>query len=259
MTNVTHQFERKEVLLTKGPLTYFCAGTGKDVLYFHAAGGLQIRAVPERLRENCRVWIPVVPGYEATPAIDQVRSVPAVADFVAEFIDAMIGRPVDAIGHSLGSRLAAWLTLRHPEKVDRLILMAPAGFRPLDAPPLQFDAETTFRQMYAHPERRPAETRSPDVLAANRDAMKHYGISSSWDADLNERISEIQKRTLLLHGDQDVRVLVDSVRMINSKIKGSRFVPVDDAAHSLETDQPERVADLVEEFLLSKAAQAVRP
>ena len=192
-----------------------------------------------------------MPGYEGTPHIDDVRSIPAVADLIAEFIGTRIGARVDAIGHSLGSRLAAWLALRHPDKVDRLILMAPSGFRPLDAPPLSFESDVFIRQLYAHPERRPVETRSPEALAANREAMKFYGISSSWDADLNDHIGEINKRTLLLHGNKDVRVLAESVRMINAKIKSSRFTSVDDAAHSLETDQPERVAELVERFLLS--------
>ena len=251
MTDATQEFERKEIRLSKGPLTYFSAGQGKDVIYFHAAAGLQIRAVPHRLRENFRVWIPVVPGYESTPHINEIRSIPVVADLIAEFISTQIGQAVDAVGHSLGSRLAAWLALRHPGKVDRLILMAPSGFRPLDAPPLNFESDVFIRQLYAHPEKRPVETRSPETLAANREAMKFYGIGSSWDADLNERIGEIDKRTLLLHGSKDVRVLVESVRMLNAKIKHSRFIPVDDAAHSLETDQPEQVADLVERFLLS--------
>ena len=257
------EFERHVATLSKGPLTYYRAGqgtgVGADILYFHAAAGLHIGSLPRRLAENFRVWIPVAPGYEGTPILDGVNSVPAIAELVSEFIAKEIRGPVDPIGTSFGARLAAWLTILHPEQVSHLVLMSPAGFRPPDAPPLSFDPEIMTKQLYAHPENKPAETRSPVMLETNRAAMRHYGIGSSFDEELNNRIGEIDKVTLVLHGTKDVRVLPQSVQMLRYKIKLAQLVYVYDAAHSLDVDQPQRVGDLVEDFLLRGEAFIVHP
>lgn len=253
------EFERHVAELSRGPLHYYRAGSGADVLYLHAAAGLQIRAVPKRLIENFRLWIPVVPGYEGTPVIDDVQTIPSVAALIAEFVTTVVAGPVDVVGHSMGSRIGAWLTLINPELVDQLILMAPSGFRPLDAPALSFDSEIFLKQLYTHPERRPAETRSPEAIEGNRRAMRHYNIGTSYDADLVERIGEIDKLTLLLHGTKDVRVLPESMQLLRQKMKFSQLVYVYDAAHSLEIDQPERVANLVDDFLRRGEVFIVNP
>ena len=48
-------------------------------------------------------------------------------DFVAELVDKLgIGRPA-VVGHSFGGRVGLDLALRHPEKVDKLVLIDAAG------------------------------------------------------------------------------------------------------------------------------------
>jgi pimeloyl-ACP methyl ester carboxylesterase len=242
-----HAFARHTAQLSRGPLDYFVAGEGRDAIYLHAAAGLEIRSVPERLARSFRVWVPIVPGYEGTPILQGVDSIPAVADLVAELIDSRMQAPCDVAGHSMGARLAAWLAIQHPGKVDQLALMAPAGFRPAGAPPLAFDPETMVKQLYAHPERRP-EPKPLALLEGNRAAMRHYGVGQPRDEALAARIGEIQALTLVLQGTEDVRVPPEAVQEIKSRVKNAQLVYVYDAAHALEVDQPERVAALVHDF-----------
>ncbi len=246
----SREFTRKTARLSAGTMDYFVAGEGPDVICLHGAAGAEIRSVALKLRQKFRVWLPIVPGYESTPLVEGVNTIPGVAGLVSQFIDALIGKRCEVVGHSMGARIAAWLAILHQDKVEQLVLMAPAGFRPLDAPPLAFDGDGFVRQMYAHPERRPAETRSTAAIESNRAAMRHYGVGKPRDEELVARVGEIGAYTLILGGAKDERVPAEAVQAVKSRIRRSQLLYIYDAAHAMEIDQPERVASLVEDFLL---------
>ncbi|OGA01986.1 MAG: hypothetical protein A3H35_16090 [Betaproteobacteria bacterium RIFCSPLOWO2_02_FULL_62_17] len=121
-------FIRKTAQLSRGSMDYLVAGEGPDAIYLHGAAGLEIRAVPMRMKQKFRVWLPIVPGYEGTPAAEGVDTIPGVAGLLGEFIDQLIGKPCEVVGYSMGARIAAWLAILHPAKVEQLVLMAPEGF-----------------------------------------------------------------------------------------------------------------------------------
>lgn len=242
-------FVQNKIALSKGSLTIYTAGAGRPILCLHPAAGLAIRSVAKTLALNHLVICPIVPGYEDTPYLDGLTTVPGVADLLAEYINGHLTSPLTVVGHSMGARLGAWLTVRHPHLVERLVMMAPAGFRPIDAPPLSFEPEIFIKQLYAHPERRVPETRTPEQLAANRRAMAHYGIGAPRDEELGALIGDITCPTLIIGGSKDVRVPPESIHDLHSRIKNSRMDFVDDAAHSIETDQPDIAAAMVAKFL----------
>jgi hypothetical protein len=259
MTQESSEFTRKTVQLGAGTIDYFVAGEGPDVICLHGAAGSEIRSVALKLAQKFRVWLPIVPGYESTSLVDGVNTIPGVAGLLSQFIDALIGKPCEVVGHSMGARVAAWLAILHPDMVEQLVLMAPAGFRPVDAPLLAFEGDAFLRQMYAHPERRPAETRSQAVIESNRAAMRHYGVGKPRDEDLIARIGEVRAYTLILGGTKDERVPAQAVQTVKSRIRRSQLLYIYDASHAMEIDQPERVANLVEDFLLRGDAFIVNP
>lgn len=236
--------------LDAGSIRCFVAGDGPPVLYLHPAAGFRPSPAVERLCRSFRVIAPVTPGFDGTPLLPGVASIAALADLYAALVDKVAGGHCGVVGQSLGAWIGAWLTLKHPAKIAPLILASPAGFRQPSLPPLSFDPAIMVRQLYAHPERQPNETRPAEHLAGNRKAMQHYGAGASWDEELNRKIAEIRCLTLVVHGTKDVRVPVDAVRRMRRVIPHSHLVLVYDAAHSIEFDQPERVAALYEDFLL---------
>ena len=247
---MTGEFERKIMDLPTGPVSYLVAGSGHDVVYLHPAAGMRVSDPLRRLVRRFRVWGPVVPGFDGTSFHETVDSMPALADLLAAFVAAGPGRAVDIVGSSLGGWLGAWLAVRHAHLVEHLVLAAPAGFRPADAPPLSFDPDTMRAQLYAHPERVPPDDKPPQVRRANAAAVARYDLGSSHDAALQTRAEEIACRTLILHGTRDMRVPVSGVQMLKKRIPNSQLVYVYDAAHSLELDQPDRVGALIEDFLV---------
>lgn len=247
---MSSEFSRANISLASGTVSYFSAGEGHDVVYLHPAAGMRVSEPLRRLARRFRVWAPIVPGFDGTALHDGVGTMGDLADLIAGFIEAGPGRACDVVGSSLGGWLGAWLAVKHPALVEHLVLSAPAGFRPADAPPLSFEPEVMRKQLYAHPERVPPDDKPAEIRAANGRAVGHYGLGTSRDADLQSRIGEIACQTLILHGTQDVRVPVSAARMLKSRIPHAQVVYVYDAAHSLELDQPERVGALIEYFLV---------
>ena len=70
-----------------------------------------------------------VPGFGESPPAGPGFVLEEVADAIAMAFDA----PFDLVGHSLGGAIAIVLAERHPELVERLVLVAPAGSMPVGA------------------------------------------------------------------------------------------------------------------------------
>ncbi|MGB0631073.1 MAG: alpha/beta fold hydrolase [Alphaproteobacteria bacterium] len=255
---MTIEFALKKMDLPSGSIDYLSAGTGHDVIYLHPASGMRISPALERLGDRFRVWAPIIPGFDGTDRHEGLSSIRDLAELLSAFIENGPGRACDIVGSSLGGWLGAWFAVEYPDQVEQLVLAAPAGFRAMDAPPLSFEPEIMRKQLYAHPERVPPDGKTPEMRKANGETVAYYGLGVSCDADLQDRVSDIACQTLILHGTLDVRVPESGVQFLKARIPRSQLVYVYDAAHSLEVDQPERVGDLIVDFLLRGEAFIVK-
>lgn len=242
-------FESNMARLPSGALPYRIAGDGPPLLYFHAAGGARATAGLELLARGRRIYMPVIPGFDDTPLLESVATMRDIARLGAEFVDTVIGEPADLMGQSFGGWAAPWLALDRPDAVGLLVLECPAGFRPVGHPPPSSDPELRLQQMFAYPERRPPETRSEATLVRNREMLHRYHGAETRDDALIDRLGEIETLTLILLGTKDGRMPPESVHLLKDRLMRAFLVYVYDAAHSIETDQPERFANLVEDFL----------
>lgn len=86
------------------------------------------RRVVPRLARTRRLIIVDLPGFGASPPAGDGFELDAVADVIAAHVPAAT---FDLVGHSLGGAVAITLADRHPDAVQRLVLVAPAGLRPL--------------------------------------------------------------------------------------------------------------------------------
>ncbi len=242
-------FEKSTAQLPSGEVSYTVGGDGPPVLYFHSAGGVRVTRGLELLAADFRIYIPAIPGFDDTPLLDSVKDMKGIARLGAEFIDTVIGERCDVMGQSFGGWAAPWLALEHPDKVGQLVLQCPAGFRPQGTPAPSSDPELRLRQMYAHPERRPPETKSDATLERNREMLRHYHGAAVRDDALIARLGEIEMLALVMLGTKDGRMTPESVQLVKERMSRAFLVYVYDAAHNIEVDQPERFASLVGDFL----------
>lgn len=67
--------------------------------------------------------------------------------------------------------------------------------------------------------------------------------------DLRDRISRLEKPTLILAGADDSMTPTADAEFLRSRIKGARLELVPEAAHRLTTERPELTNAAVEKFL----------
>jgi pimeloyl-ACP methyl ester carboxylesterase len=240
-------FTQQAIPLPTGPVTYWSAGSGRPLLYLHAAGGIQITKPLEELAADHRIFMPVFPGFDGTPFHDGIDSMEKLADLAAAFHDGVIGQPCDVMSQSFGGWVSLWLAVKHPDKVEQLVLECPAGFQ-IDGGGLPSDPKVIFEMLYAHPEKIPPSTKTPEQMAASAKAPRHY-LTGFVASDLHARLGEVRARTLILHGTLDRLAPKAGMQLLKSKLPRGHLHYVYDSAHVIQSDQPERFLRLVSSFL----------
>jgi pimeloyl-ACP methyl ester carboxylesterase len=79
-------------------------------------------AIIPRLAETHKVYALEFQGHGRTPDIDRPITYPNLAEDVAAFIDAVGLDKANVFGYSMGAIAGLQLAIRHPEKVNKLIL-----------------------------------------------------------------------------------------------------------------------------------------
>ena len=251
--------ETGRVAARGGEIAYHTAGDGPALVYLHGAGGLRWGKALDALATRFHVYALDLPGFGGSTLADDVNSIPDAADVVAAAM-AELGRGerMHLIGTSLGGRVAAWLAVRHADRVDRLVLESPAAFRPPDAPPLSaLSPEQLRRALYGNPEVAPPT----DDSAERQRQLKVVGRLTQgvmWDADLERGLAEVEAATLVLFGTQDGLVPPEMGRVYKERIPEAFLIYVYGAAHAIQWDCPERYVAVVADFLTRGEAFLVR-
>lgn len=110
---------------------YKRAGHGRPVVLLHgSASSLQhFDRAAELLAESFDVVRPDLPGFGLTePRRDRDYRVPAFANTVAGFLEALGVERYALVGNSLGGNIAWNLALDHPERVSELVLVNATGY-----------------------------------------------------------------------------------------------------------------------------------
>src|SRR5260370_28472450 len=76
-----------------------------------------------------RVHAPVYPGFGASEGYEEIEGIDDLVFHTLDVMDALGLERADVVGLSLGGWLAAELALRHPGRVNRLVLVDAAGTR----------------------------------------------------------------------------------------------------------------------------------
>jgi len=195
------------------------------------------------------------------------------AETLQAFMDALVRRlgltRFSLAGNSLGGYVAWNYARRHPEKVDRLVLIDSAGY-PHEPPlavwlmqmPLMRDLSGHFsprpivaasvRDVYGHPEQ------VTDVLIQRyQDLLRREGsrpavtdLISSLKFD-GSGVKEVRVPTLILWGAKDRWIPPAHAALFHRDIAGSRVILYSDLGHVPMEEDPARTADDVARFLES--------
>jgi pimeloyl-ACP methyl ester carboxylesterase len=212
---------------------------------------------------------------ERVPGAD--ASLEATADRVAACMDALGLKEADVAGHSHGGAIAMMLAARHPDRVGRLILFAPAnpycdlglqliGFyqtplgtwlaRQIPWLPRMLK-KTALSRMYGDPRRVTAD--SLDGYTAGLrvpGTIDHVlNIVRGWSADMGQLravLAELaEKPTLLIWGDCDRTVGLNSAEELQRTLRRSSLVVLPGVGHIPFEEMPEACNHAMRDWLSS--------
>jgi pimeloyl-ACP methyl ester carboxylesterase len=244
--------------ISGGPLTVRVAGEGRPLVHLHSAGGPRVSKVVEQLAHHHTVHQLVCPGFEGTAQHPALKAIIDYADLVGDYIKGNCHGECDIVAESFGGWVALWVAVRHPGLIGQMVLEAPAGLCPPGKGGLPASPEERFKKLYAHPEKAPEDNRPVDILQGNGAAFMGFG-GLIFDAALAAALPDIKARTLVLMGSLDEIIPPETGHLLKAKIPLSHLIYIWDAAHSLEIDQPEKVAAIALDFLDQGESFIVRP
>jgi pimeloyl-ACP methyl ester carboxylesterase len=229
-------------------IRYAEAGSGEPVVCFHGAGGMRVSRSHELLAQRHRVIVFEVPGFGASPVNERTSSIEELARTMAAAIANLGIERYNLLGNSFGGRLALWLAVQFPERLQSLVLVAPAAILP-EGPRQRPAPDDRLGLLYAHPERQPPRPRpDPDVIE-KQEALLARLARPPRDPDLEGRLPELSVPTLVLFGTLDRTIPPEVGRIYREKLPSCHLVYVYDAGHALDMDRPEAFASVVTDFL----------
>lgn len=121
---------KEEVILHRRRIAYRTGGSGPLLVLIHGITSNSAtwdRVLP-RLARRYTVLAPDLLGHGRSDKLRGDYSVGAHTNTVRDLLDALGHGPATFVGHSLGGGVALQLAYQYPERVDRLVLVAPGGF-----------------------------------------------------------------------------------------------------------------------------------
>lgn len=186
-------------------LFYSVHGTGKPLILLH--GGINPDSFGSNLAELAKhrqVIAVHLQAHGRTPDTDRPLRSETMGDDIAALIGHLNFGKADVMGYSLGASVALQTAIRHPDAVNRLVLVSATmrqdGFYP--------EAVAAFKQLEAN-----AVTLGPSVKASPLGAaypnvdwtnlFRKIGDMTKRPFDWSADVAKLQARTLLAFADAD--------------------------------------------------------
>ena len=223
------------------------AGDGPAVLCLPGAGGPVMTLALDALAERFRVIVLELPGWGAQP--NDVADFDGLAAQVAEIAPALGLDRFHLRGPSVGGACALHFVAAFTDRVESLVLEAPAKFRESSAHPSTLAPEAFVKAFRSHPDRLPHMAPPDPALMARVWPTVERLMGDGADDGLLARLTELPTRTLIVFGRDDGIINPINGRVVRRALRNSSLQYVYDAAHDIQCDRPEAFADVVGDFL----------
>lgn len=250
-------------------LRYLEAGSGPPLVLVH---GLASNALQDwgrlvaPLARRYHVYAPDLPGFGRSerPA-NADYSIPMQVEALRAFLEAVGVSRARVAGISMGGWIVARLAGEHPELVERLVVVAPAGMRPEDSAPIPAEAllprdEAGVRRLIATIRHKPPAAPSflvRDILAERlreewivRRALESMRPGKDW---LNGTLARAEMPVLIVWGKQDALLPVAYAASLQAEFKHATLTVLDGCGHVPMADCPQQFDAVMTAFLAAGA------
>jgi pimeloyl-ACP methyl ester carboxylesterase len=266
----------RELEVRGGKVAVMEAGSGPPLVYLHGFAdvhGVSANFLPfhEGLAQSHRV---IAPAHPACNGSDELSDGNRVEDFLfhySEVIDALGLDRFTLVGHCVGGWLAAEYAVRHPESVEKLVLIGACGlFVPgshigdifLNSNPDRgTDLSSLRRMLFASADSSVAMRWYPDGKGEIEEEMRRYAMLRFGSAigfkppyfyhwPLVQRLGRARMPSLVIWGAHDGMTPLAHGEAYAVKLGHSSGLKViADAGHAVHLEKPQDVLALVRPFL----------
>jgi len=269
--------EQKTVTVGGAKIRYAEAGEGAPVIMLHGGGpgawGLSNyrKNVPAFARKF-RVIVPDFPGFGGSERLPVTAGLfVMLADMILGLMDALSIPKASIVGNSLGGGTALRMTLKAPERIERLVLMGPAGSIPVYTPMptegllrmmtyytgegptleklrkvidlLVFDPSTITEDLLKE---RFQSSATPEAIA--NPPLKAFGAHPS-DQIWRDNIAGIRQRSLIIWGREDRVVPLDCAFLLLKAMPNAELHIFPNCGHWAQWEKADQFNALVTDFL----------
>ena len=248
-------FEERSVEADGFTIRYLEAGSGEPIVYLHGGGGLHLSPAHDLLSAQFRVLAFELPGFGRSPENIRTQSLDELAETMTQAVDAAGVTDFTLYGTSFGGAVALRVALKHPDRVRALVLESPAALRPEGWAPRALQPDELLRALFAHPENAPAP--EPPEIVQKQLALLGRLSGPNQDPVLIERMRSLALPVLALFGTRDGLISNEIAPLYRELLVNCNVIYVYDAAHEIQFDRPEALAETVADFATRQEAFVV--
>lgn len=211
-------------------IAYSDTGEGFPLLFIHGLGSYipaWSKNIP-RLSAQYRCLALDLPGYGKSTKTGFQPGMQCYASVIHEFIDRLQLPECCLVGHSMGGQVAITTALRYPDRIQKLVLAAPAGLETFTRPEARqiagwFEEEKVYQagpemieqNMSANFYQFPADAQSILTDRLSYRECSDYkafcravsaGVSAMLQEPVYDQLSRLQMPVLILFGRQDAYI-----------------------------------------------------
>jgi pimeloyl-ACP methyl ester carboxylesterase len=282
-SDLNYPFETKFIQVDDYRIAYADEGEfDKIILFLHGLGSYfpAWKYNILELKNYFRCIAIDLPGFGKSDKKIHPGSMEFYADVILNFIHSVGINKVNLIGHSMGGQIAINCALNFPDKIDNLILIAPAGFERFPNEEIQIIKNITKPENFLTAEieqiksnyelsfyKFPEEANfliEDRIKISEDDEFYNYcvaisnSIAGMIEQPIFEQLKNINQRTLVIFGKNDSlipnkylhKTTTEEIANLGcAEIPNSRLILLDECGHFAQIEKSEEVNEAIVKFI----------
>ena len=207
-------------------------------------------------RNGYKVFVPDLPGFGENSKLIKSWSLDDYVEWVKEFCEKNNLSQVFLLGHSFGGAVAVKFSLKYPERIKKMFLLANSGIRRKSfkkealkriAGFLRIFSFLPFYSFIRKVFYKIFISKSDYPYAEEKKLRETY--LKVIKEDISSCFSQVLVSTVIIWGSKDIIVPIKDAYFINQEIRCSRLIVIPDVGHNLASQTPETLIKKIIEHI----------